>query len=178
MLYMFLAEGFEETECVATADMLRRGGIECSLCSLDGKSVKGAHGISVEVDITLSEISESDITGIILPGGMPGTINLENNKKLSEIIDKNYSAGKLTAAICAAPAILLHKGILNEKKATVYPSFKDEMISGGAYYYDSSVVADGNIITASGPHAAIDFGLKIVEYFKGVDVANQIRLTL
>ncbi len=178
MLYMFLAEGFEETECVATADMLRRGGVECSLCSLDGRTVKGAHGISVEADTTLSEMGESDITGIILPGGMPGTINLENNAKLSEFIDKNYSDGKLTAAICAAPTILLHKGILKGKNATVYPSFKDEMISGGVHYCDVTAVTDGNIITASGPHAAIDFGLKIVEYFKGADVANRVRLAL
>lgn len=178
MLYLFLAEGFEETEAVATADMLRRAGLDLCVCSVqDELTVHGAHGIPVRADKIIGECDFSDLCGVVLPGGMPGVTNLAACAKLKDIISSAASEGKLIAAICAAPTILSAMGLIKGRRATVYPSMKNELISGGADYKETPQI-DGNIITANGPASAIEFGLMIVDYICGGDIAADIKKSL
>ncbi len=176
MLYMFLAEGFEEIEALATLDVIRRANIDILSVGVGGNMITGSHNISVKADIKLDDISTTDLSGVVLPGGLPGTTNLEGCEKVIEFVKYSNDKGLLVSAICAAPSILGHLGILNGKKATCYPGYEPEL--SGADCDGSYVVADGNIITARGAGAAIDFGLKIVEYFKGAEFSNELRKTM
>lgn len=177
MIYAFLAKGFEEVEALATVDVLRRAELEVLTVGIGSKIVSGSHNIPVFCDLEESEISvDKDFDGIILPGGMPGTLNLEKNKTVNEFIDYAVKDNKLIAAICAAPSILGHKGLLKGKEATCFPGFEDELDC--AVISNKYVVADGNIITAKGMGSAIDFGLAITEYFCGNDEASRLKNTL
>ena len=166
MVYVFLAEGFEELEALAPVDILRRGGIEVKTVGVGSKTVVGSHGIPVTCDITDSEASKSDkLSAVILPGGMPGTLNLEKSKIVSDFID--YAAEKelIIAAICAAPLILGHKGLLKGKSATCFNGFEKELI--GADVKDDPVVRDGNIITSWGAGAAYEFAFWLLYAISG-----------
>jgi 4-methyl-5(b-hydroxyethyl)-thiazole monophosphate biosynthesis len=169
-LYFFLANGFEETEAITPLDLCRRAGIECITVGIGGAQVTGAHGICVRADLSESEFDASDADGIILPGGMPGTLNLESSRVVTDAVLEVYNRGGLTAAICAAPKILGGLGLLNGRRATCYPSF--ETYLEDAEYIDERCVSDGNIITAKGAGAAVDFGLAIVKYFCGEEKAE------
>lgn len=171
MLYILLAEGFEEIEALTTLDILRRAGIKTLSVGVSGKLVTGSHNIEVTTDIGLDEI-EDCFEGIVLPGGMPGTINLESSEKVQNLIDKAYQDKKLIAAICAAPSILGHKGLLNGIHATCYPGFEKDLI--GAITEEKLVVEDGLFITGKGPGATIPFALKIVEKFSSAEKAGSI----
>lgn len=165
MVYIFLADGFEEIEALATVDVIRRAGIDCKTVGVTGKSVTGSHGIKVESDIGITDIDFNEMSAVVLPGGMPGTINLENNKNVIDAVQYAYNKELLIAAICAAPSILGHLGLLRGKKATCYDGFEYELV--GAQFIPDGVCADGNIITACGAGVAIDFGLEIVAYLTG-----------
>lgn len=173
MIYMFLADGFEEIEAIATLDVLRRANISVETVSIDKKEVKGAHNIKIITDKDINEISKQDIDGIILPGGMPGTLNLENSAKVQELITYAYKNGKLIGAICAAPSILGHMGLLQDKKATCFPGFEKDLF--GAEVTSESVVREENIITAKGAGVAIDFGAEIVSYIKDSITADNLK---
>jgi len=159
MVYVFLADGFEEVEAIAPVDILRRSGAEVKTVGVSGKQVKGAHGIIVTADIELSEISDN-AEMIVLPGG-PGTSNLEKSEGVQKAIDRAVKSGATIGAICAAPSILGHKGLLKGKKAVCYPGFEAELY--GAEVMDTQVCEDGQFITANGPGAAFAFGLKLAE---------------
>ncbi len=176
MIYAFLAKGFEEVEAIATIDVIKRAEIDICTVGIGSKIVCGAHNIPVFCDLDESEVDVTDVDAIILPGGMPGTLNLEKNETVNKFIDYAVNNNKLIAAICAAPSILGHKGLLNGKEATAFPGFEEEL--DGAVISDKYVVADGNIITARGMGSAIDFGLKIVEYFQGESSALRLKNTL
>lgn len=176
MIYMFFADGFEEVEAIATLDVIRRAGIEIISIGIGGKEVTGSHGITVVCDKSESEIESVDVDGIVLPGGMPGTINLQNNGLVDSAVDFCFANERLVAAICAAPLILGHKGILRNKNAVCFPGFEDDLI--GAKISDKFVCVDGNVITAKGMGSAINFGLAIVEYFKDSETAEKLRGTL
>lgn len=177
MLYMFIAQGFEEVEAIAAADVLRRAGVETLLVGVGSKSVTGSHGFTVECDITDSEISlDSALQGVILPGGMPGTLNLENNKTVIETVGYCAENGKLVSAICAAPSILGHLGLLDGKKATCFPGFEKDL--HGAVVNGDFVCTDGNYITAKGMGSAVKFGLAIAAYFVGAEKAASLEATL
>ncbi len=165
MIYMFLADGFEEIEAITPLDILKRGKIPIKTVGLEKNTVKGSLGISIETDITIEELKETEIDGIVLPGGMPGTLNLSKNKKVTDTIKYCYEKNLLIAAICAAPSILGEMGILNGKSACCYPGFEEKLT--GAEVSSLSVCSDGNIITAKGPGVAAEFGFKILEYIKG-----------
>ena len=162
MVYLFLANGFEECEAITPLDILRRAGIEVITVGIGSNIITGAHNIKMNCD-----------TAIILPGGMPGTINLEKDKTVQAAIDHCTNNNLLISAICAAPQILGHKGLLNGKKATCYPGFEPELL--GAEFVSSKVVADNNIITACGAGAASEFGFKILEYLRDEKTANDIK---
>ncbi len=160
-VFVFLATGFEETEAVATTDVLLRGGLEAVTVSITGEHlVKGTHGISVYADKLFNEIDFSEGAMIVLPGGMPGASNLNAHEGLKKQILEYVESGKYVAAICAAPLVFGGLGVLKGKKATCYPGFESYLKE--AVLSADSVVKDGKIITGKGPGFAVDFGLKIV----------------
>ena len=174
MLYLFLADGFEEIEALATLDVLRRAELEVYTVGVGGKVITGAHRISVTADVMESEISpDPEMEGIILPGGMPGTLNLEKSARVQGFIDYAAENNKLLAAICAAPSILGHKGLLEGKRAVCFPGVEGEL--AGAKVLDTPVCVEENIITARGAGVALDFGLEIVRHFQGIEAARRLR---
>lgn len=163
-VYMFLAEGFEETEAIGCLDVLRRAEIETVTVGVGAKEIKGSHGIAVVADIELEQFDFGSIEGVILPGGMPGTMNLQAEKKVTELVEYCAENGKLVAAICAAPMILGKLGLLKGKRATCYPGFEEFL--EGAEVDESLVAIDGNFVTGKGAGAAMLFGARIADWFK------------
>lgn len=176
MVYVFLADGFEETEALVTVDIIRRAEIECQTVGVRSKIVTGAHGISVVADLETSEVTFDDMTAVVLPGGMPGTLNLEKSEDVKAALKFAVDKGLLIAAICAAPSILGHMGFLEGKKATCYSGFEQEL--AGAKISDMSCVADGNIITANGAGAAFEFGFAICDKLSNTKKSVGLRLAM
>lgn len=172
-IMVFLSDGFEETECVAVVDLLKRAGIEVSFISTLNREVKGNHNITLVSDKMIWEIDPiNEFDGIFLPGGQPGVSNLLNQDIVINTVREFYRAGKYVCAICAAPLILEKAGLLGNKKFTCFPSVKKEIKSGG--YQEEKVVADGNLITGKAMGVAIDMGLKMVEVFQGKEEALRL----
>ena len=168
-----LAEGFEEIEAITPIDILRRAELEVTVAGLSGRTVSGAHGIKFQTDTTFDEY-QSLPDALILPGGMPGSRNLGESKKLAELIKKMDSQKKVVGAICAAPALALAPtGILNGKKATCYPGF-EKNFSPAVNFSSERVVVDGNIITSRGPGSALEFALELVEKLAGKEKAEAL----
>lgn len=162
MIYVFLANGFEEVEALTPVDMLRRCELKTVTVGIGGQAVMGSHNIPVLADITDSEIVLDDnVDMIVLPGGMPGTLNLEKNPNVQKAIDFCMENNKYIAAICAAPSILGHKGILDGKEAICYTGFEAQL--GNAIIKDKPVCSDGNIITSRGAGAAMEFSFELVK---------------
>lgn len=160
--YIFLANGFEEIEAITPIDVLRRAEIETVTVSItDAKRVTGAHAITIEADITLSQLNVADADLLLLPGGMPGTKHLGECEPLLELLSSHAQSGRLTAAICAAPSILGMLGLLNGKEATCYPGWEDKLT--GALFAKEPWIVDGNIVTGRGAGSAMAFSLKLVE---------------
>lgn len=158
-----LADGFEEVEALAVIDILRRADIETDMISISScKKVTGAHNISIEADMLLQDIDFDKYSCIFLPGGMPGTNNLDGCEKLCEAILDFDSEKKLLAAICAAPKVYGRLGILKGRRATCYPGF-EAYLTGADVKKQDKVVKDGHIITSRGMGTAIDLGLSLVE---------------
>lgn len=172
-VYVFLAEGFEEIEGLTVVDLLRRAKIETEMVSImDKKQVKGSHGIEVTADSLFGENDYADAEMLVLPGGMPGTLNLGNHEGLCSLLKKHYAEEKELAAICAAPSVFGQLGFLNGRTATCYPGFEGKL--EGAVVCASKVAADGNITTAKGMGAAIDFSLKLIEQLADKETADKI----
>lgn len=164
MIYAFLANGFEEIEAITIIDILRRAEKEVITVGIGDNIIRGAHGMVVVADTQDNMIELDDkLEMIFLPGGMPGTLNLERSAVVQSAIDYCVENDKYIAAICAAPSILGHKGILDGKKACCYPGFEQEL-KGADVNYDA-VNADGKIITSRGAGTAIKLALKLVELF-------------
>ena len=162
MIYVFLAEGFEEIEALATVDILRRAGMDVKTVSVtDKKEVTGSHGITVIADIT--EINLEDMDAAVLPGGMPGTLNLKASDSVQNAIKYAFDNNKLMCAICAAPLVFGNAGFLKGKKAACYPGFETELIGADVVY--EPVARDGNIITSRGAGTAHLFAFEILKYF-------------
>lgn len=172
MIYMFLAEGFEEVEALAPLDLIRRAGLEIKTVGVGSKTVTGSHGISVTADITVDELADNTPDMVILPGGMPGTKNLDANETVHKAISDAIKNGAYVCAICAAPMILGKLGLLVGKKATCFPGFEEYL--AGAIVTGDKVAVDGRIITAKGMGAAIEFGLAIVAELKGKATADEL----
>lgn len=176
--YIMLAEGFEEIEAVSVYDILKRASIETFFVSVyDEKTVKSSRGMKIVPDIGLSDITsvnKDDI--IVLPGGMPGTLNLKKSGALAEILQHHNNGKGILAAICAAPSILGEMGLLRGKKATCYPGFEQSLKE--AAFTEEAVVCDGNIITSRGAGTAIYFALEIVSLVKGKQEAQKISSSI
>lgn len=172
MVFVFLAEGFEEIEAITPIDLLRRAGIEVITVGVTGKEVTGGHNITVIADHLIEDVDPNGLEMIVLPGGNPGYINLEKNKSVNDYIEYCNDNNKYIAAICAAPSILGRLGLLEGKKATVYPGMEEEL--KGADYQKEEVVRDGKIITSRGAGTAIAFSGALIEALKGKEKAEEI----
>ncbi len=177
MIYCFLADGFEEIEAITTVDMIRRAGVEISTVAVtedDSLLVKGAHNIPVTADMHLNDcVANNDLTGVFLPGGMPGTTNLDKCEMVRELVAFCNDNDRYVFAICAAPSVLGHMGMLKGKKATCYPGFEGEL--EGAEYTAQPCTQDGKVITGKGPGATIDFAAMIITELKSAAVADELR---
>jgi 4-methyl-5(b-hydroxyethyl)-thiazole monophosphate biosynthesis len=176
MVYLFLANGFETIEALAVVDMLRRAKIDVKTVGVTGKIVASSHNIDVTADIEIDEFDVKNADAVVLPGGMPGTLNLEADKTVQGAVDYCVENKKYICAICAAPSILGHKGLLKGKEAICFPGFENDLT--GAILSDKYVVTDGLIITARGAGVAVDFGLEIVKALKGEETAENVRKTI
>lgn len=177
MVLIHLATGFEEIEALTVCDLLRRVDLEVQTVSMTGeKTVDGAHGIRVEADQLFDPAKYEECDMIVLPGGLPGAFNLQDHKGLEEQIRKFGEAGRPLAAICAAPLVFGAHGVLQGKKATIYPGMEAHL--DGAEAVDCPVVCDGNLITSQGPGTAMEFALAIVNFFKGEEVTADLRKDL
>ncbi|MEM5804333.1 MAG: DJ-1/PfpI family protein [Candidatus Aenigmatarchaeota archaeon] len=170
---VLLYEGFEEIEGVAAIDILRRAGIEVSLIGVGGVIVAGAHGMKIHTDMRFLDANFDGFDCLVLPGG-PGHDALLRNDSVIKLVHKMNREGKILAAICMAPKVLLKAGILTDKRATIYPGF-EKLLDRPR---DNPVVVDGNIITSQGPGTALEFGLKIVEVMMGAPKAAEVRKQL
>ena len=177
MVYVFLANGFETVEALATVDILMRAQIETITVGVGSKDIVSAQLIPVKCDVRDTNIGFlDDIEAIILPGGQPGTNNLDESEIVHKFIDYAANKGILISAICAAPMILGKKGLLEGKKATCFPGI--EKFLKGAQYTANFVEKDGNIITGKGMGVAVDFALEIVAYLRGRELADEIKATI
>ena len=172
MIYMFLAEGFEEVEALTPLDLLIRAGADIKTVGIGGKRIRGSHGIEISADLSDDELTSLTAEMIILPGGMPGTLNLEASQTVMDAVRIASKNNAFIAAICAAPSILGHAGLLSGKAAVCFPGFEDSL--KGAMISECGVVRDGNIITAAGMGVALEFGLALVEALYGKEKANEL----
>ncbi len=174
MIYVFLATGFEDIEAIAPVDIMRRAGLEVQTVSITGEEiVTSAHGVGIASDLLLSDVDFSSAEMLVLPGGLPGSTNLDACKPLTEAIKRHFESGGPIAAICAAPLVYGHLGLLKGRRATCYPGVERELT--GATYTAAIVERDGNIITGKGPAAAFEFGYTIVDYFLGEGASLPLR---
>lgn len=173
MVYIHLADGFEEIEAMTIVDLLRRAGIETELVSIMKRLlVTGSHGVKVIADILFEDAVYSACELIVLPGGLPGSTNLDAHEGLREKILSFHNQGKKLAAICAAPLVFGHAGVLNGKKATCYPGNEKEL--EGAEIMTDTVVSDQGVITSRGPSTSIPFALTLIKELKGKETAGKI----
>ena len=178
MVYMFLAEGFEEVEALCPLDLLRRAGVKVMTVGVGAKVVRGSHGIEVIADITTYEaeklLSKNPPEMVILPGGLPGTYNLQADETVNSFIDAAVKSDAYLAAICAAPLILGELSLLKGKKAICYPGFEDRLI-GADFSHGKSVVTDGKFITGKGMGVSLEFGLALVSALVSQEKADELR---
>lgn len=171
---IFMADGCEEIEGLTVVDIARRADIEIMMISITGKrEVTSSHKVTFFADALAAEVNYEELDGIILPGGMPGTLNLGADETVNKTIKEFAAAGKLVGAICAAPSVLGAAGLLAGKKAACHPGFEEKLI--GAAVCEETVVVDGNIITSRGMGTAIPFALEIVRYFKDNEAVETLR---
>ncbi|MGN0288714.1 MAG: DJ-1 family glyoxalase III [Lachnospiraceae bacterium] len=170
---VFFGEGYEEIEALTVVDLLRRAGISVQMISITGsEKVTGSHHIQVVMDTVLEQVDFQEIDMIVLPGGMPGTLNLEACKPLMEQVKAFHAEGKPIAAICAAPTVFGHLGLLKDQPACCYPGMEADLT--GARVTTEPVAKGDQIITSRGMGTAIEFGLAIIEYFQGSQAAEEM----
>ena len=172
MVYMLLGTGFEETEAIAPLDLLRRAGVSVATVGINGKIIKGSHGIGVEADIEISEMDLTDLDMIVLPGGLGGVASIKASQAALDAVRFAWENDKFVAAICAGPTILAHLGITDGRSATCYPGCETQM--GSANMVQAAAVTDGKIITGTSAGCAIPFGLALIAALKGQDAAETI----
>ena len=176
MVYLFLAEGFEEVEALTVVDLLRRAKCEVTSVSVTGsKAVCGGHGITVMADALFEELSFDNAKMLVLPGGLPGVTNLQSHEGLMSLLMEKHASGVTLAAICAAPMILSQLGLLKGEKATIYPAMQEEL-SESVYSENMVVKSRNNILTSRGPATAMYFALALIEELKGEAAAENVKI--
>lgn len=173
-----LAPGCEELEAVTIIDLLRRAEIEVVTAALDDKPVICSRGTQIIADTTLGAILDDDFDLLVLPGGLPGADNLNNDPRIHQLITRLSDQDKHIAAICAAPKVLLTNGVLNGKKASAYPGSLDALDTSRIQLGNAVVEQDGKIVTSRGPGTAMDFALTLIEVLKGKDARTQVEIPL
>ncbi len=173
MIYLFLAEGFEEIEAIATVDILRRAGCDLSTVGIGGKRITGAHNIQVTADLEENDVSFSAIDMVILPGGGEGTRRLDESSLVRSAVQYCADHRKPIAAICAAPSVLGHMGLLSGHEATCFPGFEGEL--NAKTVTGAPVCVSGDLITARGAGVTVEFALKIVEVLYGTEKSTMLR---
>ena len=173
---LFIENGSEELEVIAPLDIMRRANLEVDLISANNEDfITSSHNVKIIADKKINEVNNIlDYDAIVIPGGMPGSTLLRDNKKIIEFYQTMYNSGKLVAAICAAPIVLSAAGITDDKEVTSYPGF-DKEINYKNYNSDKAVVIDKNVITAQGPAVAILFGYEIVNYLLQDNTAEDVK---
>ena len=169
-----LAEGFEEVEAVTVVDLLRRANLDVRTAALAGRRVTGSHGITLEADLELDGVRAADYDMIVLPGGMPGADHLKKDARVVGLLREFASTGRYAAAICAAPGVLAHAGLLDGREATSYPGFLGQDSAAGIRLSDAPVVIDGKVVTSRGPGTAIDFALALIALLEGQAAADAV----
>ena len=173
MVYIFLADGFEEIEALCVLDFLRRAGVEAKTVGISGKIATGSHKIPVICDSTADDMTgNEDFDMVILPGGLPGSTNLDESPLVDKFVQRAVNEDKFLCAICAAPFILGKRGILNGKRACCYPGFEGKL--EGATVVDDACVRDGKIITSRAMGKSHDFALEIVEALCGKEMRDKL----
>ena len=173
-----LAEGFEEIEAVTVVDLLRRAGIEVHTAALGGLQVTGSHGITVAADLALDAAQDGDYDMIVLPGGMPGADHLKRDARVVSLLRRYTAEGRYTAAICAAPGVLAHAGLLDGRAATSFPGFLEAGSAPGIRLRTDPVVVDGKVVTSRGPGTTVEFGLALIELLAGAAAREQVQSRL
>ena len=176
MLYLFLADGFEETEALAPLDCIRRAGIRIVTVGVGGEYITGSHGITVKADITPDEIDLTDCDGVFLPGGMPGTENLYASEAVRNVLCFCAENKKMIASICAAPSVPGRMKLLKGKRAVCFPGFEDKL--EGALPSSQSVEKDGFVITAKGAGCVFPFAHAIITYLLNKEAADRVLNTM
>lgn len=176
MIYVFFGQGFEEIEALTPVDLIRRAELDVTTVGIGQKEITSAHGVTVRCDITDDEIKPEGLDMIVLPGGMPGTLALEQSQAVQTAIQYCMDNNKWIGAICAAPSILGHKGLLNSKTVTCFPGFEEQLI--GANISKEPLCVDGNIITAKGPGMSMEFAIKLVEVLTDARHAKVLKSSL
>ena len=174
MVAILLGNGFEESEALVPADLLRRAGAQVTLVGLDGLQVTGSHGITVTADATLDQLAPDQLRMLMLPGGLRGAHATQANTRALALIQRCSDHGCWLAAICAAPTILAHLGILDRRHAVCYPGMED-LMGSAVVQKGTPVVVDGHIVTGEAAGSAFPFGLKLVEILKGPAAAAQVK---
>ena len=179
-VYIFLADGFEDMEAIATRDVLLRGGVDVQTVSInEDPFVTSSHGITLSVDLTRDDFDDDCPTAMIFPGGMPGSKNLAADKALMALMRKCYAAGGVVAAICAAPGLVCSQlDDVAGKRFTCFDGFQDPMIAKGAVFTPESAVVDGRLVTGRGAGHAVNFGLAILGALKGDETVARVRAGL
>lgn len=173
-VYLFLADGFETIEALAVVDILRRGGIEVKTVSIMGRElVESAQKVTVKADELFENVDLNDASLLLLPGGLPGANYLNEHEGLRQAILKHNEEGKKLGAICAAPMVFGSLNLLNNRKATCYPGFEKHLT--GAQYTGDFVTIDGNIITAKGAAASLEYAYCLLEWLTNAEKANEIK---
>ncbi len=173
-VWIFLAEGFEEIEAITPLDLLRRVGVDAKFVSVTKNHiVTGAHGVTYRADVLLEDVDVEHADMLVLPGGMPGAKNLQDHTALGALLKEAAAKGKFVCAICAAPMVLGHLGLLQGKEATIYPGM-EELLTG-AIPVTEYVCRDGNIITSRAPGTAIAFTLALVAALEGEEIARGLK---
>lgn len=171
---VFLADGFEEIEGLTVVDLLRRAGVEVTTVSVSTSlTIHGAHGIDVQADEMFDDVDYKEQDMVVLPGGMPGTLNLGAHQGVKTVLEQFYKEKKYIAAICAAPSVLGGYGMLEGRKATSYPGFEEAL--KGAEYVEDAVAVDDFMITSRGLGTAIDFSLALIEKLIDKQKAETIK---
>jgi 4-methyl-5(b-hydroxyethyl)-thiazole monophosphate biosynthesis len=173
-----LADGCEEIEAVTIIDILRRGGVEVTVASLDGGTVTASRGVKIEPDTGLDAALQSEYDMIALPGGAAGADRLEADPRIAALLRRMADSGKFTTAICAAPKVLAAAGLLDGLEATSYPGYLDRKPAPGMRYSEVAVVQDGKVVTSRGPGTAMDFALTLLDLLAGPDRRGEVEAAL
>lgn len=174
MVYVLLGSGFEEMEAIAPIDLLRRAGIPTLTVGVDGKIVKGGHGIGVEADILIDEMDLMDLDMIVLPGGLGGVATARASEKALSALRFAWENDKFVAAICAGPTVLADLGITDGRKATCYPGCERGM-GQADMVSDAPCIRDGKLITGISAGCAVSFALMLIDALKGSEEAKRVE---